>query len=44
MDEGIRGLQWGEVGGDDDGSGNVNSVSSGHHLISYCKQYAIQNK
>jgi len=21
-------------GGDDDGSGNVNSVSSGHHLIS----------
>jgi len=27
---------WGLEGddGDDDGSGNVNSVSSGHHLIS----------
>jgi hypothetical protein len=40
MDEGIRGeMGWG--GGDDDGSGNVNSVSSGHHLISYCKQYVV---
>lgn len=41
MDEGIRDeMGWGD-GDDDYGSGNVNSVSSGHHLISYCKQYVV---
>jgi hypothetical protein len=44
MDEGIRDEVGLGGGGDDDGSGNVNSVSSGHHLISFCKQYVVWNK